>query len=348
MTALSAGRNTIERSALDYEYPVVASDIIYEGGFTVLDASGNAEPGTTATGKIAVGRCDVTADNSSGIAAAIKVKVRAGIFRWANGDTITKAHIGDTAYIVDDQTVSKASAGKSPAGIIVDVDSLGVWVMTRPEVALGSTGLVAANNLSDVGTVATARANLSLDTGDSPTFVGGTFTGAVSVGTTLAITGLTTLTGGITGDVVASGKVDATNLYTDKVSIDLAEMIDLVANPKTLVAAQGADTIVEVVSVAFKLNFGSAQFTESSDDLRVAYVDGSGKPITAVIETTGSWLVAAANAYGWVHVDATLLTASAAEIVNKAVVLYNTSGDFAVGTGCSVDCWVTYRVHDVS
>lgn len=349
MTALSVDRDTPQIKGEFYFYPMIASDIIYKGSIVVLDSSGNAEPGSTATGKMAVGRAEEYKDNSAGSATDKSIKVRTGVFRFGNGDVITKAHIGDTAWIVDDQTVSKASSGKSQAGIIVDVDSLGVWVLIRPEVTLGSTGLVAANNLSDVGTAATARSNLGLDTGDSPTFDDLTVAGAQTIAETLAITGLTTLTGGVTGDVVATGKFDGTNLYTDKVSISLAAMIDLVANPHELVAAQGANTIIEFVSIVFKLNFGSSQFTESADNLRIAYVDGSGKNVCAEIETTSSWLVAAADAYGTAVADSVaLLTASAAEAVNKKLVLYNTSGDFAVGTGSTVDCWVTYRVHDVS
>jgi len=90
--------------------------------------------------------------------------VQPGIHRWENsaaGDAITKAEIGDRCYIVDDQTVAKTdgSSTRSPAGIVVAVDSLGVWVDTRMEV-LVTTGLLAANNLSDLGSAATARGNL--------------------------------------------------------------------------------------------------------------------------------------------------------------------------------------------
>jgi hypothetical protein len=69
--------------------------------------------------------------------------------------------------VVDDQTVSNVSTGKSPAGIIVDVDDLGVWVETDPSAIIATVGLLAANNLSDVGTAATAATNLGLGVLDS-------------------------------------------------------------------------------------------------------------------------------------------------------------------------------------
>ncbi|MCY1460857.1 hypothetical protein D9M71_784510 [compost metagenome] len=55
------------------------------------------------------------------------------MFAFANsaaGDEITRADIGATAYIVDDQTVAKTdgTSTRSVAGTIRDVDSDGVWV----------------------------------------------------------------------------------------------------------------------------------------------------------------------------------------------------------------------------
>jgi cytoskeletal protein CcmA (bactofilin family) len=176
-----------------------------------------------------------------------------------------------------------------------------------------------------------------------------TLTGNTTVGGTLGITGLTTLTGGITGDIVATGKVDATNLYTDKVSISNAELKALRATNKTLVAAQGANTMIEPVSVVFKLTYGSAVCTESADNLNLNYVDAAGLAICeTVFETTASWLVAGADAYGFYECDANL-TATAAQAVNTAVTLDNNGdGEFGDCTGSTVEAWITYRVHDVS
>jgi hypothetical protein len=160
--ALSADRQTPGRDGVQFEYPCTAGVTCYAGALIVLDAAGNAKPGTVAAGEIPVGRCDELADNSGGGAAAINVKVSRGIHRWNNSsiDPVTKANIGDTVYVEDDQTVRRLIGASSPAGIMIDIDSLGVWVDTSVSTALVS-GLTAANNLSDVGAAATARANIA-------------------------------------------------------------------------------------------------------------------------------------------------------------------------------------------
>lgn len=187
MSALTADRNTPRRDGIEFSYPMAASKEIFAGALVFLDTAGNAEPATTATGKICAGAAQEY--KLSTTIALTAIKVRTGCFRFANGETITKAHIGDLAYALDDQTLYRTASGKSPVGVIVDVDTDGVWVKIDPPQVQGSTGLLVANNLSDVGTVATARSNLGLDTGDSPTFTGLTLTGAETVGTTLDVTG---------------------------------------------------------------------------------------------------------------------------------------------------------------
>ena len=165
MTALAVDRNTPERPGELFQGPCVASDIIYKGSLVCRDSSGNIAPVTATTGLIGVGRSESHVDNSAGAAGDLNVDYRSGVFRWGNGDTITKTSIGDTAYGFDDQTVKKTSTGLSPVGIIVDVDADGVWVDTNPGNVLASTGLLAANNLSDLGTLATAQSNLGLTDG---------------------------------------------------------------------------------------------------------------------------------------------------------------------------------------
>lgn len=206
MCALTTDRSTVLRDGTLYERPMAASVECFVGALLVYDASGNVEPATAVAGKVPAGRCEEYAIEDTAVAAASNVKFRTGIFRWANSgvNTVDKTHIGDTAWIEDDETVGTSPTTTSRAGIIMDVDATGVWVKVDP-VILAATGLLAANNLSDVGTVATARANLGLDTGDSPTFdtvtLGG---GAGSLVMTAAASSLLCLDNSATGLVMGS------------------------------------------------------------------------------------------------------------------------------------------------
>jgi len=130
MAALTADRDTDRREGDFYEYDVVASDIIYKGSIVLLDASGDAEPGSSAASLIAGGRAEETVDNSSGSAGDKTVRVRKGVFKWANSgtNTIDATDIGDPAYVEDDQTVGNLSTSQSSIGTIRAVDSDGVWV----------------------------------------------------------------------------------------------------------------------------------------------------------------------------------------------------------------------------
>ncbi len=163
MSACAADRNTPRRDGFSFSYPVAANVTCYAGAIAVLDSAGNCKPAVTATGLVPVGVFQEQITNGAS-AAAVNVMVRPGIYRVGNSaaaDEITKAEIGDRCYLVDDQTVAKTdgSSTRSLAGIVEDVDSSGVWVDISKEV-LTTTGLLAANNLSDLGSADTARGNL--------------------------------------------------------------------------------------------------------------------------------------------------------------------------------------------
>lgn len=171
MTAATKNRNTPERGSVRRGFGLAAAKTLYAGVIACLDSSGNLTPGSTATGLKCLGRSAALYDNSAGSAGDITGEVESGIFRFdnsASADAITDAEIGEVCYIVDDQTVAKTngSATRSPAGIIEDVDSVGVWVRMGADALVAPAGaLLAANNLSDVDTAATARANLGLAIG---------------------------------------------------------------------------------------------------------------------------------------------------------------------------------------
>jgi hypothetical protein len=133
MTAATADRHPVRRDGHAFSFAAAAAVTAYLGCIAVLDASGNCKPGVTATGLIAVGCFSEQTDNSDGDAGDVDFSVAPGIWRLDNsaaGDAITAAEIGDTCYIVDDQTVAKTdgTGTRSAAGTIVDVDTAGVWV----------------------------------------------------------------------------------------------------------------------------------------------------------------------------------------------------------------------------
>lgn len=126
-------------------YDVAAATKIEAGKMVALDASGNAKEyaaaanGVTNTETV-VGRCEETVDNGSGTAGALKVRVRAGVFRWDNdatGKVATKAHVGDAVYGADSETIqtdghTQAGGNEECAkvGRLIAVDSEGAWVAT--------------------------------------------------------------------------------------------------------------------------------------------------------------------------------------------------------------------------
>lgn len=124
-----------ERDGQGFNDPVKADAVIYQGALVVLDASGDAMPGDTIANGATVTRgvAFQGKDNTGGADGAITVEVRRGTFRFNNssaGDLITRAHIGDACYVVDDDTVAltNGSSTRIAAGTIRDVDAGGVWV----------------------------------------------------------------------------------------------------------------------------------------------------------------------------------------------------------------------------
>ena len=131
MTALTADRNTPEKSNAESVGLLGANQSIFIGSILMRNASGHLIKGATATGSTGVGRAEGRGvSTTAGVTAQT---YRPGIFRFANsaaGDLIATADIGAVCYIVDDQTVAKTNGTntRSAAGIIDGVDAQGVWV----------------------------------------------------------------------------------------------------------------------------------------------------------------------------------------------------------------------------
>ncbi len=133
MTALAQDRNTPARAGDVRSGLLAASVLVYAGALVMRNAAGYLTKGATATGAIGVGRAEERVDNSDGSAGDLGLRYKPGVFRFANSasaDAITVAEVGDVCFVVDDQTVAKTdgTGTRSPAGLVEDVDDLGVWV----------------------------------------------------------------------------------------------------------------------------------------------------------------------------------------------------------------------------
>lgn len=206
MSALTTDRDTPRRDGADYSYPVAASVTCYAGAIAVLDASGNVKPAVTATGLVPVGIFTAQVANGS-TAAAVEATVRPGVWRLENSaaaDAITKAEIGDGCWLVDDQTVAKTSASgtRSPAGVVVDVDALGVWV------ALGAAGRAPTAIPVALGSISTKAADAAVVRFVAP--VAGVITKIQSVMNAALAAGNATLTAAINGTAITTGVLTLT------------------------------------------------------------------------------------------------------------------------------------------
>lgn len=131
MTALAA-----DKARMRYGTPialgrrgVATATTIYNGSLTMVNAAGFLVPGATATGQFVRGVSTAKVVNA-GANGAVECPVEEGDFEFESGtagDAITVANIGDTAWIIDDNTVGATNGGatRSEAGKIIDISPNG-------------------------------------------------------------------------------------------------------------------------------------------------------------------------------------------------------------------------------
>jgi hypothetical protein len=136
MTAIAAtGRRLTTKSgdALGphkLDVAVTATKHVKAGGMVCLVSAGTCEPGKLGTGLVCLGVAQRDYDNTDSLSPAPVAHIETGNFSFfQTGTTITKAHIGTTVYMADDQTVTLSDAGASPAGTCVGIDDDGTSVI---------------------------------------------------------------------------------------------------------------------------------------------------------------------------------------------------------------------------
>ena len=140
--------NVIPQAYEDAAALVMTGKNCRQGGIACLLVSGgNAgyyQPGATALNLVAMGRFELSFDNTLGVNGAadstgkLGAKVRSGAFQYNCGtgsDAITQANVGQMAWIIDDQTVGATDGGgtRSPAGPILCIDP----ISSLPYIGLG-------------------------------------------------------------------------------------------------------------------------------------------------------------------------------------------------------------------
>lgn len=129
---LTADRDTHMQDGELLAVPMAAVKI-YAGSLVAVNATGYATPGAAAATLTYLGRAEETVDNSAGSPGDLTVQVRRRkAFKFGNyaSDLVTQAELGKLCYIYDDAQVAKTSSAgtRSVAGIVLGVDTDGVWV----------------------------------------------------------------------------------------------------------------------------------------------------------------------------------------------------------------------------
>jgi hypothetical protein len=125
------------QSPYDMTHEYIAGGTIEAGKAVMIAADGDVEEAGAADG-ISIGR------SCGDYIAGDLVKVEQGIFNWEQGagTTIAKAHRGLVVYWQDDETVSLTAVDGQEAGVVYDVDSDGIWVLTTFDLLLNRVGKI--------------------------------------------------------------------------------------------------------------------------------------------------------------------------------------------------------------
>ncbi|MDQ6956697.1 MAG: hypothetical protein Q9M21_05805, partial [Mariprofundaceae bacterium] len=123
MVALTKDRNTSERAGDDVSHPIAANVVCFAGGMGAVNAAGNAVPASNTAGLKVVGRIQKHTDNTGGLAGALTVTMKRGVFQFGNSPTspLTVSDIGGNAVVEDDATVAKAATNNIMAGKILNI-----------------------------------------------------------------------------------------------------------------------------------------------------------------------------------------------------------------------------------
>lgn len=153
----------------------------------------------------------------------------------------------------------------------------------------------------------------------------------------------------ILDDAVTSPKLDESTVQYAEVEISAVELKALVAAPKTLVAAQGANTIIEFISCELAYDKGETTYTIVEGEprnLSIRYTDANGEAVSSFQKVT-DFLDQATDQVRLLQPSPLVEVVSLVAVPNAPLVLTLSSTDaleLADGDG-SIHAKVAYRVH---
>lgn len=154
-------------------------------------------------------------------------------------------------------------------------------------------------------------------------------------------TNFTNLNATITTPFVSS-QLDPSTIQYISIPMTLAQILASNTVPRVILPAQGAGTLIEVVSIVYDLIRGSAAYVGGGAVAAYYGVDATGVLASATIASTFFTTFAASHA---ILVAGALAVNATSAILNTGLVLANPSADFTSGTGGSGVVQVSYRVH---
>ena len=274
---------------------------------------------------------------------------------------IPSPEYGALIYEHEDITVLKNTA------LVITAGDLVFWDTADNNVNKTASGNYAVGvALEDAASAATtvriafdgAHQHLSDVTGEAATFFGATDMTGAEAETLTDTSNADALhvhdTAGLTADcidatLIADDAIGLEHIGEAVIQVDTIELSNvnlkaLNATPIELVAAPGADKLIQFLGAVLILDYGSDVLTESADNLDIEYDDGTGSPVCATIECTG-FIDQAADQLA-VVTPAVIATMTAAANINKNIALLSNEGDFAgnATADSTMTVVVSYRI----
>jgi hypothetical protein len=113
--------------------PVAFTTTIYAGNLTALDNTGSAVECDDIAGIRCIGRLELDIVNGLTYQNDAEATIKRGVFKYQNSaiNPIAQVNVGQICFVETSQIVATTSVHKVKAGIVVEVDSDGVYVDTR-------------------------------------------------------------------------------------------------------------------------------------------------------------------------------------------------------------------------